>query len=292
MPYSEEPIRKIVFIGGIDLCGSTILDLAIGSRPGVLSLGEIDNLLEPEKRLRAERSAGPARFQRCTCGEVGSECILWGEIVSADNIEGFNYGKNLNKLLTRICDVLPRVHTLVDSSKEPSALLRLIRSIDVDQAFAPEVCVIVFRRNPWSWLASDSKRARRRGRIRTWRIRIRRLKKWDERYRKLRSLENELGYRFLYANLHSFQRAPATYLRRFFNPLGLPEEGESSDAAAQIAPHILWGSHHRHNPKRKTVIDRGEKLTLIEVLEFCGASITTPRVFWTNLQLILLELRK
>lgn len=274
------------------MCGSTILDLAIGSRPGVLSLGEIDNILEPEKRVRAEHSAGPAKSQRCTCGEVGSECALWRGITSVDNIKDTNYSENLHNLLTRIRDVLPRVHTVVDSSKEPSALLRLIRSIDVDQAFTPEIRVIVFRRNPWRWLASDSKRARRRGRIRTWRIRSRRLKKWDERYRKLRALENELGYRFFYANLHSFQRAPAKYLRRVFEAVGLPAEGESSDAAAQIAPHILWGSHHRNDPNRNTVVDRGEKLTISEALEFCEASVTTPRVFWTNLQLILSERRK
>lgn len=57
---------KTVFILGSGHCGSTLLDLILGSHSDIVGVGEIDNL---------------NRDNICACGKVASSCSFWGRLL-------------------------------------------------------------------------------------------------------------------------------------------------------------------------------------------------------------------
>lgn len=65
----SEPVR-LVYIGGFGRSGSTLLELALGSRPGTCALGELVHLWE--RGLRDDQS--------CGCGHRFSACPFWQHV--------------------------------------------------------------------------------------------------------------------------------------------------------------------------------------------------------------------
>jgi len=64
--------KKIIYISGEGLSGSTLLDLVLGSHEKAFSAGEL--------RFLAEK--GIKNREYCACGSPVPECILWKEIIS------------------------------------------------------------------------------------------------------------------------------------------------------------------------------------------------------------------
>jgi hypothetical protein len=62
---------KVVYIAGDGRSGSTLLDRLIGAYPGVLSCGELGNLLT---------STG-SMDEYCACGARARECLFWREVM-------------------------------------------------------------------------------------------------------------------------------------------------------------------------------------------------------------------
>lgn len=65
----SEPVR-LLYIGGFGRSGSTLLELALGSRPGTCALGELVHLWE--RGLRDDQS--------CGCGHRFSACPFWQQV--------------------------------------------------------------------------------------------------------------------------------------------------------------------------------------------------------------------
>ena len=63
----------VIYIAGAGHSGSTLLDLLLGSVPGVLSMGEVNTIW----------SRAAARRDHCSCGELLDDCTLWGAVNSA-----------------------------------------------------------------------------------------------------------------------------------------------------------------------------------------------------------------
>jgi hypothetical protein len=80
-------LPKLLLIRGLGHSGTTILDLALGSHPRMVGLGEAVRILrEP---MPGEEQRGPAllradlRHRRvCTCGLTAAECPVWGEMLA------------------------------------------------------------------------------------------------------------------------------------------------------------------------------------------------------------------
>lgn len=63
-------VVEVVFVGGMPRSGSTLLDLLIGQLPGHCDVGELFYLWQ----------GGVKRDQRCSCGELFSECEFWTRV--------------------------------------------------------------------------------------------------------------------------------------------------------------------------------------------------------------------
>lgn len=111
--------QKIIFIAGLGHSGSTILDLALGTHPEIIGLGEVYTLLHDAKRDHHYSSL-------CSCGKLATECKFWKNIPAIlenpDSIEN-QYGK----LICYFQDMFGEDKILVDSSKNTYQYLRFLK---------------------------------------------------------------------------------------------------------------------------------------------------------------------
>lgn len=108
---------KIIYIAGLGHSGSTILDMSLGTLPGVVGLGELKTLMDDHSRARHYTSI-------CSCGKKATECIVWKDVPSL--LEG---KKDNPKKIETILDLLKRKFgdvTLVDSSKNSYGYLKYL----------------------------------------------------------------------------------------------------------------------------------------------------------------------
>ncbi|MCF8227260.1 MAG: hypothetical protein K9J30_15395 [Bacteroidales bacterium] len=63
-------MSKIIYIAGFGHSGSTILDMSLGTLPGVIGLGELKTLMDDQSRDRHFTSV-------CSCGKKATECPVW-----------------------------------------------------------------------------------------------------------------------------------------------------------------------------------------------------------------------
>ena len=159
-------IRQVVLIRGLGHSGSTILDLALGSHPRMLGLGEAVRILRTpqpgEERRGPARLRADLRHQRlCTCGLTASRCLVWGELLEwlPENedrplLDKFRY------LLTRVSAYIqtqePSVEWVVESYQDDLHIpLQDIPGLDVR--------IIMLVRDVRSWVHSRIRDAERKG---------------------------------------------------------------------------------------------------------------------------------
>lgn len=282
---------KVIFIAGIDLSGSTVVDLALGSLPGVIGLGEVDNILSPDKRFRGEKKNGPVEENICTCGQPGSLCPVWKPVLEfIDHHPSSSYSERYLHLIEKVMEVEPTTRFVVDSSKEAQAFNRVkeVLSSRKDEV-AARYLLLILHREPLSWLVSDSKRAFRRGRARTLRILKRRLRKWTARYESLLRLARDQEGPVLNYSLHSFQQNPDG-LKVLLNEQ-LPGSCDSAKSIelATTKSHVLWGSHHRHEPETKASVRKQPREPVSRYLSEVITVLLSPRAQVLNRRLKALE---
>jgi GalNAc-alpha-(1->4)-GalNAc-alpha-(1->3)-diNAcBac-PP-undecaprenol alpha-1,4-N-acetyl-D-galactosaminyltransferase len=71
MEPSNQPV-KVIYIMGSGRSGSTVLDMALGSMPGIVSTGELANLYV---KTDFER-------EYCSCGDLLASCRFWSQVLS------------------------------------------------------------------------------------------------------------------------------------------------------------------------------------------------------------------
>jgi hypothetical protein len=279
-----------VFIAGLDLSGSTVLDLALGSLPGFVGLGEVDNILVTSKRRSGEEKNGPIVTNMCSCGQIGENCPVWGRVLEyIDQNPKSSPGERYRYLAETVRDVSPQATWIVDSSKEYGALKRLIDFAAENILEIESPIVLFIRRGPVSWLISDENRALRRGRKRNISIRIRRARKWSERYKQLDQLL--LGERLpvLRISLREFQIRPSQLVSAISETFDLDFPAGTAINLSQTRSHVLWGSHHRLDPQRSSRIIRSSRPTLKSLLAAILAVFLTVEPMIINYRLILAE---
>ncbi len=108
-------MAKIIYISGLGHSGSTILDMSLGTLPGVTGLGEVKSLLDPRTR-----NVHYASY--CSCGKKATECEFWkklpGELKDNESIES-----NYDHLITYFYNHVGKESVLVDSSKNTYSYL-------------------------------------------------------------------------------------------------------------------------------------------------------------------------
>lgn len=280
---------KVVFIAGVDLSGSTVVDLAIGSLPGYVGLGEIDNVLDSHKRNTIESQGGNVEKSLCTCGKSAERCSVWGptlKFISSE--EGASFPTRLLKLMDAAHHAA-NAEYFVDSSKQISALKKhRLFERELYESSA-DFSILLLRRGPVDWLMSDFRRASRRGQRRDFRIARRRVKKWEKRYRELIEFaERSLGP-VGHMSLRAFQKEPRTLVRTL-RGMGLPVSEDSEEPnLSKTKSHVVWGSHHRLDQQRasRVVAQPGE--SIFGRLRATLVVLTVPRAITTNLRMSRLE---
>jgi hypothetical protein len=143
---------KLLYIVGSGHCGSTLLDLIIGSAPEVFSTGELGfyNIYKENKIYNKEN---PEYI--CTCGKDFNKCEIWGEVNKNSNVkikkifsllESFkiilftlfpflpfkksDYTDDTDKLLKKLKKVIKDEDIIyfLDSSKDPRRLFYLLNN--------------------------------------------------------------------------------------------------------------------------------------------------------------------
>lgn len=286
------PPGGIIFIAGLDLSGSTVVDLGLGSLPGVVGLGEVDNVIVSEKRLLGEGKNGPIEKNECTCGVPAESCAIWGRVLRFIREQPDSaYQDRYSVLLSAVKKTYPSATWCVDSSKEEVALRRLLELQASSHSSIEKVTAILVRRSPLDWLISDTRRAARRGRRRTFRISLRRIQKWAHRYQSLNASLESSGIEVVRINLKRFQNNPGiltSLLQRSvadFNPLDVPIRLSSTRS------HVIWGSHHRLNPHKRTQIIPKGKYKLLDFVKNLPPVLSSPACWVVNFQLWVLEIR-
>ncbi len=144
--------QKIIYICGTGHCGSTLLDLIIGSADKVFSTGELAfyNVYRDEKDYKK----GTEQYL-CTCGEEFNSCPVWSEVDPQANLKikkFFTAAEMLKFLMSLVfsfitpsnCDdtaellggmedVLNRSNLMfLDSSKDPRRLWIILNDARLD----------------------------------------------------------------------------------------------------------------------------------------------------------------
>jgi hypothetical protein len=251
----------LLLIRGLGHSGTTLLDLALGSHPQILGLGEVARLVRrPE---RGEEGKGPARLRgdgrferRCTCGAVAADCPIWGEYL--DWLRLHDHLSDLEKFMA----LIGRAQTpeRVGGSDAPAAPLRwVVESYQADvslpgqlkQALHPRpVKVILLVRDVRSWVHSEA----RRGKSRRHYAALRAVLRW---WRVNRRLERELkdsGCDLLTLGYEELALAPAETFQLLCAWLGLNYDKRMLTPGAATRSHIVSGNRVRYDRERTSRI--------------------------------------
>ena len=115
-------VKKVVFIMGPGHCGSTLLDLILGSHSNTFSLAELHAI---SKRLEFAK-----RGNTCLCGICSGKCAFWDEQASFSVLKLFYSRKSkLSRVLFKLSRYFFNPYhfifrwsnksILIDSSKQP-----------------------------------------------------------------------------------------------------------------------------------------------------------------------------
>ena len=131
--------QRIVYIAGLGHSGSTILDLAMGSHPDAVGLGEVYTLLRRKQRQNHMGSL-------CSCGKKATACPFWSKLdktlEDSDDLDGL-----YAQLITQFQDHFGPDKVLIDSSKNSYAYLKTLNGIH-------SLKVIFLTRDIRSWIYS------------------------------------------------------------------------------------------------------------------------------------------
>jgi hypothetical protein len=134
--------QKVVVIVGLTRCGSTLLDLVLGTQPGIVGLGEIATVLRPD-------TVNSPRMALCTCGRIETLCSFWGPLRALlDRHPGAGMEEKYRHCLRLFQDQYGAGTVLVDSSKSMDSvrILRRIEHVDLK--------VILLVRDVRAWIVS------------------------------------------------------------------------------------------------------------------------------------------
>ena len=231
----------LLLIRGLGHSGSTILDLALGSHPQLIGLGEAVRVLERprlgEEHKGPQQLRGDLRFERrCTCGELAGDCPVWGPLLAwLPAHDDRPLAEKLNRLIEPLTATSPR--WLVESFQADEQLLEA-------QALGRPVRVIQLTRDVRSWVHSESRRGvERHGRggavgwrslLRWWRAN----RRLDQRLKRSGHPVFRLGYEELALAPEQALRQLCAWLEIAFDPAMLQPGLNSSS-------HIVSGNRMR-----------------------------------------------
>ncbi len=247
-------MNKLLLIRGLGHSGTTILDLALGSHPQMVGVGEAARILERPSPSEAHRGPaqlrGDLRFERrCTCGEVAADCPVWGPVLAwLPEHDHCSLAVKMQRLIQSLegAQALDASATswVIDSSQGDF-------SLPFEQDSDLDIRVIHLTRDLRSWVHSRARSGRERGR---WFPGLKPLLRWcwmNARHeRRLQACPHpvlRLGYEQLALD-------PEGTLRRICAWLGLEMSEQMLQPGHFSTSHLLSGNRMRFDAKSSAAI--------------------------------------
>ena len=265
----------VLYVMGAPRSGSTLLDIAIGNHPSVVSVGELSRLPE----------AVPGGNRFCACGEHGSRCPFWHEILElwteyldrdpmaslAKHQRMFTKPVRFRPIppgltngedhpshelrafraelasLYRAIAAVSRARVIVDSSKTPARAVALAQLPEIDLRVVH--LVRDGRGVAWS-LTTPFSRDVRAGVPRD--ILAKSILRTSWRWRRVNSVSDQVlanaGRNGIRVRYEDFVANPRETLRRIYRlvDLGLDDAAEALEQGEELAPgHLIAGNRLR-----------------------------------------------
>jgi hypothetical protein len=251
-------LPNLLLIRGLGHSGSTILDLALGSHPGISGLGEAARILDTPaegEELRApaqlrNASEGSLRFTRlCSCGVPAAECPVWGPLLAW---LPSNEDQPIAAKMSRLLYHLEQHHSSRDAPLEwavdsfQSDLTLLSEQPRPSQWSGCQVRVLFLVRDIRSWVHSTSRRS---GRSR-WRA----IARWLRENQRIEAFLNRSELPILRLGYEELALAPEASLRLICQWLGVAFSPRMLAPGQHTSSHILSGNRMRHDPERSARI--------------------------------------
>jgi uncharacterized protein (DUF2237 family) len=247
-------VNKLLLIRGLGHSGTTILDLALGAHPQMVGLGEAARILERPSPSDAHRGPaqlrGALRFKRrCTCGEIASECPVWGPVLAW--LPEHDH-----------CTLAVKMQRLIHSLEGAQALDSSATSWVIDSyqgdfslPFEPDsdldIRVIHLTRDLRSWVHSRARSGRERGR---WFPGLKPLLRWCWMNARHERLLQRCPHPVLRLGYEQLALDPEASLRRICTWLGLEMSEQMLQPGQFSTSHVLSGNRMRFDAKRSAAI--------------------------------------
>ena len=123
---------KLIYVAGIEHCGSTLTDYLLSRHPAAIGLGEVASFFSPEHmKLYLQQWGSYPDARQCSCGKSWEDCEFWapllplnGAVSKAPMIEKYQ------ALLQRVATLYGDGAIVVDSSKSLAGLNLLVDNRD------------------------------------------------------------------------------------------------------------------------------------------------------------------
>ncbi len=247
-------MNKLLLIRGLGHSGTTILDLALGSHPQMVGVGEAARILERPSPSEAHRGPaqlrGDLRFERrCTCGEVAADCPVWGPILAwLPEHDHCSLAVKMQRL----------IHSLEGAQAlDASATSWVIDSYQGDFSLPFEqdsdldIRVIHLTRDLRSWVHSRARAGRERGR---WFPGLKPLLRWCWMNARHERLLQACPHPVLRLGYEQLALDPEGTLRRICAWLGLEMSEQMLQPGHFSTSHLLSGNRMRFDAKSSAAI--------------------------------------
>ncbi|WP_041375236.1 sulfotransferase [Prochlorococcus marinus] len=242
--------KKLLLIRGLGHSGTTILDLALGSHPSMIGLGEALRILRTPSPGEGHR--GPARLRAelrhqrlCTCGRTASSCPVWGPLL--EWLPAHDHYPLVEKLQQLLAEVDNHV------KQQGDAIEWMVESYQDDMVLpfvddpALEIRILYLTRDVRSWVHSRSRDGRHK---KHWLPALKPLLRWcrvNARQERLLQVSGRPVFRLGYEQL---ALDPETSLRRLCTWLEIPFDEQMLQPAQHSTSHILAGNRMRFDANR------------------------------------------
>lgn len=258
-PVSER--IPLIYIAGSSYSGSTLMDLLLGSHPGIESLGEA-------KKIAAVQSSGGEATAICNCGSPVVSCAFWRTVLPAPGPFRADSPQANADLCRRALSFRGR-QVVLDNSKNIGRALMLCRS----GLFQLQVLHIV--RDSRAVVFSHRRKAERRAKDLGYRM-APVAREWQHLNSRLtRVFGSSTGTGYLRVRYEDLVQNPEEEVRRVLRQVALPWDPQVL-RFREGAHHGIEGNRMRLGKNREITCDK-EYLTALGRCEWWAITALTAR---------------
>ncbi len=220
--------KKVIYIAGLGHSGSTILDMSLGTLPGVVGLGELKTILDDHSRNRQYTSV-------CSCGKKATDCDIWKEVPQL--FEGKHSDpEKIDAIIALLEEKYGKNCILTDSSKNSNNYLKYLHE-------KHDPTVIYLTRDVRSWCYSRH--------LATGKPVVYFILRWLLENLKLRRQLRKMGLKTFNAGYEELALFPEHVLKRIASDAGLAYSDDML-SPAMTKSHIISGNVARADELKRS----------------------------------------